>query len=75
MTWILVKRILRGAVAAFLAGVTMQLASGTNVSSIEDLKKLGLSLFAAGITGLLLGLDKLLRYREDQGPTESSQES
>jgi hypothetical protein len=66
MNQVVIKRFLRTLVAAFVAGVSMQLATGTTVSSLEDLKKFGLSLFTAGIAAALMALDKILRYEDGQ---------
>ena len=64
MNKVILNRFLRGLVAAFIAGVSTQLATGTTVTSLEDLQKFGISLLAAGISGVLLALDKLIRFQE-----------
>jgi len=62
MNEVIIKRFLRTLVAAFVAGVSTQLASGTTISSLEDLQKFGISLLMAGIAATLMAVDKLLRY-------------
>ena len=71
MTIVLLKRFARTFLAAFLASVAGQLATGVTISSIEDLKKLGLSLIVAGISGGIMAIDKAIRY-EDESPTQST---
>ncbi len=66
MTSTIIKRAIRGFLAAALAGIATQLASGVTINSIEDLKKLGLSLLTAGLVAGLLALDKLIRYEDPQ---------
>lgn len=55
-------RALRSFIAAALAGIAAQLSIGVTVHSLEDLKKLGVSLAVAALTAGLLALDKLIRY-------------
>ena len=64
MNKVILKRFLRALVAAFIAGVSTQLATGTTISSLEDLQKFGISLLMAGIAGVLMALDKLARFQE-----------
>jgi hypothetical protein len=64
MNKVIIKRFLRVLTAAFLAGVSTQLATGTTVSSMEDLQKFGISLLTAGIAASLAALDKLLRFED-----------
>lgn len=61
---VIFKRAVRGFLAGFIAGMTTQLALGTTISTIEDLKKFSISLAVAGMTGGLMALDKLIRYKE-----------
>lgn len=68
MNSVVIKRFARTVIAAFAASVSVQLATGTTVSSVEDLKKFGLSLLTAGLAGALMAVDKLLRY---EPPVES----
>lgn len=62
MTSIIIKRAVRAFIAAALAGIATQLATGVTIHSLEDLKKLGISLLTAGLVAGLLALDKLIRY-------------
>lgn len=62
MTKAVLLRAARSFLAAFVAGVSTQLATGVTINSVADLKKLGISLLVAGITGGLMALDKMLRY-------------
>jgi hypothetical protein len=71
MNQVVLKRFLRTLVAAFIAGVSTQLATGTSISSLEDLKKFGISLLMAGIAGVIMAVDKLIRY-EDVSPAPSN---
>ena len=70
MNQAIIKRFLRTLTAAFIAGVSTQLATGTTISSVEDLQKFGISLLMAGIAGAIMALDKLIRY-EPSEPSES----
>jgi hypothetical protein len=64
MTSVILKRAIRAFIAAFIAGVTAQLSAGVTINSLEDLKKLSVSLGIAGMTSALMMLDKFLRFRE-----------
>ena len=64
----IIKRALRGFFAAAIAGIAAQLATGITITSLEDLKKLGITLLTAGLVAGLLALDKLIRYDDPQGP-------
>ena len=74
MTLTILKRAIRAFLAASLAGIATQLSTGVTISSIEDLKKLGISLLTASLVAGLMALDKLIRY-EDLSPEEGTQES
>ena len=63
--FIIAKRFIRGFLAAGIASVTASLAAGVTVTSLEDLKKLGLSLAVAFISGGLLSADKLIRLTDE----------
>lgn len=63
--FIIAKRFLRGFLAAGIASVSATLAAGVTVTSLEDLKKLGLSLAVAFISGGLLSIDKLVRLSDE----------
>jgi hypothetical protein len=70
MTIVVIKRAVRGFIAAALAGIATQLAAGVTVHSLEDLKQLGVSLLTAAIVAGLLALDKMIRYEEPASPIE-----
>jgi hypothetical protein len=66
MTLIILKRAARAFAAAAIAGIATQLAAGVTIHTLEDLKKLGISLFTAGIVAGLMALDKLLRFNQPE---------
>jgi hypothetical protein len=58
----ILMRAARSFIAAALAGIAAQLSVGVTIHSVEDLKKLAISLAVASLTAGLLALDKLIRY-------------
>jgi hypothetical protein len=72
MSLVILKRAIRSFIAAALAGIATQLASGVTIHSIEELQKLGISILTAGMVAGLMALDKLIRY-EDPSTTGSPQ--
>jgi hypothetical protein len=64
MTSVILKRAARAFAAAAIAGIATQLSTGVTIHTVEDLKKLGISLFTAGIVAGLMALDKLLRFEQ-----------
>jgi len=57
-----VKRFAKGFVAGGIAGALLVINSGIVVSSIDDLKKLGLAVVVGFITGGLLAIEKALNW-------------
>jgi hypothetical protein len=72
MTKAILLRFVRGFLAAGIASITAQLAIGVTVSSVEDLKKLGISLAVAFISGGLMAIDKLIRFKDELPVTEET---
>ena len=63
MKTVILKRFIRTFAAAFIASAAGQLTNGVTITSLEDLKKLGLSLLVAGIAGGTAGATQPSRQR------------
>jgi hypothetical protein len=72
---VLLKRFIRGFVAGGLASVAAQLATNIVISNIADLKKLGISLAVAFISGGILAIEKALRWVEPENPEPLTNEA
>lgn len=57
-----VKRFAKGFVAGGIAGALLVIKSGVIISSVEDLKKLGIAVVVGFITGGLLAIEKALNW-------------
>jgi hypothetical protein len=57
-------RFLKGFIAAGLASTATVLAAGITIHSVDDLKKLGLSLTVSFITAGLLAVEKMLSWQD-----------
>lgn len=62
---VIAKRFLRGFIAGGIGSVGALLYAGVNISSPDDLRKLAIALAAAFISGGLLAIDKMLRWKDE----------
>lgn len=65
------KRFAKTVSAAIITQMLIFIAGGIQISSIEDLKRVGYALIAATLTGAILGVEKFLSW-EDSPPTTPS---
>ena len=71
---VLFKRFMRGFMAGGLASVAAQLTTTVTLNSLSDLKKLGISLVIAFLSGGILALEKAMRWVEPEQPEPLSNE-
>jgi len=57
-----VKRFGKGFIAGGVAGALLVINSGVVITSVEDLKKLGMAVVVGFITGGLLAIEKALNW-------------
>lgn len=57
-------RFAKGFIAGGMGAIALQIQAGVQLSSLADLKMLGLTLTGAFITGGLLAIEKMLSWQE-----------
>jgi hypothetical protein len=65
---VLLKRFIRGFLATAIPVVSLELAKGYDLSNPTDIKRFLLTLITPLISGLLLALEKNLRWVEPEHP-------
>ena len=60
--WVVFFRFLRGFLAGGVSSVLVVINSGATISNLADLKQFGVSLGIAFLSGVLLAVDKFLRW-------------
>jgi hypothetical protein len=65
---VIFKRFLRGFIATAIPIITLELSKGYDLSNPSDLKKFALSLITPLVAGLLLALEKHIRWVEPDQP-------
>lgn len=61
----IIRRFLKGFVAGGIGSAAALLAVGITVSSLDDLKKFGVSLATAFLAGGLLAVEKMLSWKDE----------
>lgn len=62
------RRFIKATFAAGVAQIALLAASGIQINSLEDLKKLGYALASAFVAGALMGVDKFLNWNDQPNP-------
>jgi uncharacterized membrane protein YoaK (UPF0700 family) len=68
-TQVSLTRFAKTVAAAIVTQMLVFIAGGIQISSVEDLKRVGYALIATAITGAILGVDKFLRWDDSRPST------